>query len=556
MYAMRHAVSILFAFVLCFVASITAYSQAPGLVSFQLQLDDDGSLPETVDIEVRLYDAATGGSLIWSEDHSASHHAGAVGLLLGGVSPFPVSAFRTDGDRYLDILIDGESVGDRFRVASVPFAQRATEADRAGLSGLQFVDGSQQTSAAFVGNGLQVSASRLLEGTNTRVGFGTSNPQARVHILGDGTTDNARLKIETTGGQGSPLLHLSHTGPGGKDWLIGSAGTGFEQSGIALGSMIFTDALEGDTPIVISPDHNVGINNVTPTTTLDVGGTVKATSFVGDGSGLTNLPAVNDGLWLQGGAPNQIFTSFDKVGINISNPNYTLHVNGNTAMLGAIHLGANGAGDGEWIDNTRDFVSEVGQSGIGFFGDYGEKMRMDGMTGNLGIRTSTPAERLSIAGAAEGIELGANVLGKNQAAGTIMYARYSDALDIVGVGTTANNRKVKIWAESGLEVTGAIVAAGTITQGSSREYKKDIENLSLEEAYSAFRELSPVKFRYINDASGDLHLGFIAEDVPDLMSVPNRKGLDSGDFVALLTRVVQEQEERILALEALLLERQ
>jgi hypothetical protein len=56
--------------------------------------------------------------------------------------------------------------------------------------------------------------------------------------------------------------------------------------------------------------------------------------------------------------------------------------------------------------------------------------------------------------------------------------------------------------------------------------------------------LSPVTFTY-RLAPSEQHVGFIAEDVPDLVATPDRTGLSPMDIVAVLTRVVQDQQKAI-----------
>jgi len=109
----------------------------------------------------------------------------------------------------------------------------------------------------------------------------------------------------------------------------------------------------------------------------------------------------------------------------------------------------------------------------------------------------------------------------------------------VGIGTPSPTER--------LYVVGNIYATGTITPGSSRDLKTDITNLTTEEAFTALKDLTPTKFQYKADL-GDEHLGFIAEDVPDLVATKDRKGIDPMDIVAVLTKVIQEQQKTITKL--------
>lgn len=92
-----------------------------------------------------------------------------------------------------------------------------------------------------------------------------------------------------------------------------------------------------------------------------------------------------------------------------------------------------------------------------------------------------------------------------------------------------------------IQAGGAYVTTGGVwTNASSRELKKDIRSLPAGEAMKALASLEPVTFRY--KADGEAHVGFIAEDVPDLVAAADRKGLSAMDIVAVLTKVVQQQQ--------------
>ena len=96
--------------------------------------------------------------------------------------------------------------------------------------------------------------------------------------------------------------------------------------------------------------------------------------------------------------------------------------------------------------------------------------------------------------------------------------------------------------------SGAYCSTGGVwTNASNREYKKDIKDLTTDEAVDTLKGLNPVKFSY-KASSDERHVGFIAEDVPELVATKDRKGMSSMDVVALLTKVVQNQQKTIAEL--------
>ena len=111
----------------------------------------------------------------------------------------------------------------------------------------------------------------------------------------------------------------------------------------------------------------------------------------------------------------------------------------------------------------------------------------------------------------------------------------------LGVGTTTPSYPLQM--ASGAHVT----TGGVWTNASSREYKTDVKKLTAEKATDALTKLNPVEFAYKAD-SEEKHVGFIAEDAPELVATKDRKGMSSMDVVAVLTKVVQEQQKTIAEL--------
>jgi hypothetical protein len=106
----------------------------------------------------------------------------------------------------------------------------------------------------------------------------------------------------------------------------------------------------------------------------------------------------------------------------------------------------------------------------------------------------------------------------------------------VGIGVTPTHL---------LHLSGGAYSDGaTWVDASSREYKDNIRDLSKEEALKAFSGLNPVTYNYKTSAD-EKRVGFIAEDVPEIVATKDRKGLSPMDIVAVLTKVVQDQKQSI-----------
>ena len=99
-------------------------------------------------------------------------------------------------------------------------------------------------------------------------------------------------------------------------------------------------------------------------------------------------------------------------------------------------------------------------------------------------------------------------------------------------------------AKATIHANGAITAT-SFNPSSSRALKHDIVELDSARAQDAVRRLTPVEFIYNDDELAEKRVGFIAEDVPDLVADGERKSVPIMDVVATLTKVVKDQQSTI-----------
>lgn len=183
-------------------------------------------------------------------------------------------------------------------------------------------------------------------------------------------------------------------------------------------------------------------------------------------------------------------------------------------------------------------------------------------TGRIGVGTSTPARNLTIADPVSTIIRMEQSASPFQAWDIVANNNNFYVRDvnhefnpfIIKISAPNNSLVVDTTGNIGLGVaspsfqihhsSGARLDAGNWVNASSRAVKQDIHQLDGHAALNALKAMEPVTFAY-KENPGETNVGFIAEDVPDLVATADRKGLSSMDVVAVLTKVIQEQQRTI-----------
>jgi hypothetical protein len=314
-----------------------------------------------------------------------------------------------------------------------------------------------------------------------------------------------------------------------------------------------------------------------------------------DSAGGTNKFSIEDidgaktPFTLSAGAPtNSIFVdSTGRVGLRTATPVLDVHVN--TSNTPALRFEQNSSGG--FTAQTWDVA---GNEANFFIRDVTSDSRLPfrirpgaptssldiSASGNIGMGTASPSQKLHVSADTnannfilmQNLDTGtsaAAVIRTQSDTATVNFQAHASTrtvtrfgqvlggwgefLHVAGNGLaigTITNVPVVIGANNTerIRATGAGVEVfGTFTNSSSRDYKEDIRDLTANEAVSALNQLQPVKFRFKEQT--EENLGFIAEDVPDLVAVEDRQSVAPMDIIALLTKVVKEQQKTIAKLE-------
>jgi len=293
---------------------------------------------------------------------------------------------------------------------------------------------------------------------------------------------------------------------------------------------------------------------------------------------------------LEAGAPSNSLYVDDggRVGLGTSTPVVQLHIkDGNTPTTRLEQDGSSGFTAQTWdvAGNEANFFIRDATNGSTlpfriFPSAPSSSLVIEGGTGHIGVGTTAPDDGASGGGLLEikssddsNARLSIDGGSASNKYGEVLFQENNSSLWSFGYVATDNRFYLYNYTRGAYDLAvndangyfglggvvaptspiqhanGALLTAGGIWQNaSSRELKDDITILSTEDAVAALQKLKPVTFRYKADPE-DMTVGFIAEDVPELVATQSHKTLSAMDIVAVLTKVMQEQQSTIAGLQ-------
>ena len=504
---------------------------------------------------------AGGGGWAWQfvdgNDTAKFHVASTGDVGIGTTSPSGKLDISTDGTTGSDSLLNltrGAGFGGSY------FKQFYTDVNNYGLS------------IGWISDRLTINQK------NGFVGIGTTSPGAKLSLSTPNNTnadllsfDEGTSKVFTFQGQFSGSqewdTYLNLHDFWGNDvmtWRRGRVGIGETDPAVDLHIHNDVNSLTG---IRIQND-NTGANANMRISFANAQGTQAGINLFGSGASAPYTNSMNifnnrtdGGIRLSTEGIERVhLDNSGKLGIGTHTPGRRLHVKALHDTDMNIRLEEDGTGTEYFdigIDNDGDLniARDSGETALSILDS----------NGNVGIRTNSPVTSLQInsttdaslsnhgamvLGAATGTNIvmdNNEIIARNNGSASTLYVNkdggnviLGNSASKIGIGTQTIVSTRAINTATGAYLT----TGGTWTSASSRELKENINKLTYDSAFTTLMDLTPVTYNYKVDKE-EAYVGFIAEDVPELVATNDRKGLAPMDIVAVLTKVTQKQQEEI-----------
>ena len=336
------------------------------------------------------------------------------------------------------------------------------------------------------------------EDTSTSAGFASNDWRI---IANEQPSGGANMfAIEDSTAARNPMT-IEAAAPANSLYVDSTGNIGFQQSTPGLDLHLTTS----DTPAFRLDQSNAGGFTAQ---TWDIGGN-EANFFIRDLTGGSRLS-----FRIRPGAPTSSIdiAASGNVGIDTASPEAKLHVFSNSTTDGVLALGEDS--DGNTGTQSAFNVAYGGSS-------FGRASGFLNVRPDSNAVAPNPSIRLMTANSVRMI---------------------IDNEGFIGLGSTANPDAPIHYTNGASQAR--LTTAGVWQDASSRVGKENINELDADAAFEALNELKPVTYNYKVEPT-DGKVGFIAEDVPAIVATPQRDGLSALDIVAVVTKVVQEQQKTI-----------
>ena len=274
--------------------------------------------------------------------------------------------------------------------------------------------GTNTSDSALVVDNADGTSNYFRIGGDGNIGIGTTSPSVKLHVIGG---DETTAKFEDSTGKSILLDGNSVIASSEMYMKVGSGEVLYFQDG-------------SNTNAVINGSGNLGIGTLSPDMKLHVVGGDETTAKFEDSSGKYSLidgnsfiasselyvkVASGQSIYFQdGSSTNAIIDSSGNLGIGTVSPDMKLHVVGGDETTAKFEdsTGKYTSVDGNSVIASSEMYVKVGSGQTLYFQDGGNTNAVIDGSGNLGIGTASPTEKLHINGDAIRIETASTVSGK------------------------------------------------------------------------------------------------------------------------------------------------